>query len=131
MNRWSRVFPGHPAEVAQARAFTRAVLDRHSVVEAAVLVVSEFATNAVVHSLSGLWCGSFVVIVESEASWVRVSVVDLGAETVPRLTPGDIDPEQESGRGLALVTSLVKGWGFEPVSVGLRVWAELVTDTAV
>ncbi len=129
MDRWSRMFPGLPEEVGQARAFARGVLDGHALVDSAELVVSEFATNAVVHTLSGQWCGPFIVMVEADSESVRVSVMDMGADTAPEATPlGCLDVDREYGRGLALVSALAKEWGYESVPAGLRVWAELVTD---
>ncbi|MBV2363472.1 ATP-binding protein [Streptomonospora nanhaiensis] len=127
---WSRMFPGMPAEVAQARAFTRAVLDDHPLAEDAELVVSELASNAVRHSLSGAWCGPFIVFVDSEPDMAHVAVVDLGSsDTKPYARPlGTIDIRDDSGRGLGIVAAVSKEWGFEPDTFGLRVWAKLVTD---
>lgn len=122
------MFPGQLVEVRQARAFTREVLAGHPVVDTAELVVSELASNAVQHSLSGEYCGPFIVAVDAGAASVRVSVVDLGAETSPPVRPAMPGPDAERGRGLALVALLSKEWGADELSVGRRVWAELVPD---
>jgi anti-sigma regulatory factor (Ser/Thr protein kinase) len=123
------MFRGLPAEVPHARAFTRGVLEGHPLVDTAELVVSELATNAVRHSLSGEWCGPFIVYVEHEAETVVVSVNDLGAVTLPTVRPlASINVCDASGRGLGLVAELSKDWGFESISSGLRVWAKLVAD---
>jgi|SRR5690625_3339234 len=127
---WSRMFPGLPAEVAHARAFTRAVMGGHPLADTAELVVSELATNAVQHSLSGQWCGPFIVFVDAESSSAKVAVVDLGGDTKPAAPAlGALDMADDHGRGLAIVAAMSKEWGFEPDSFGLRVWAKLVTDT--
>ncbi|MFD0772604.1 ATP-binding protein [Streptomonospora algeriensis] len=126
---WSRMFPGLPTEVAQARAFTRAVMDGHPLADPAELVVSELATNAVQHSLSGEWCGPFVVHVEAEPASAQVAVVDLGGDSTPTARPpAELGAVDDHGRGLAIVSALSKDWGFEPDPFGLRVWAKLVAD---
>ncbi|GAB3453733.1 ATP-binding protein [Streptomonospora sediminis] len=126
---WSRMFPGLPAEVAQARAFTRAVMGGHPLAETAELVVSELATNAVQHSLSGEWCGPFIVFVDAEPSSAHVAVVDLGGGSTPTTHPlRSLDIGDDHGRGLAIVAAMSKEWGFDPDPFGLRVWAKLVAD---
>src|SRR5436305_5313308 len=66
-----------PASVRSARVFTAGVLGgdgvEASVVELAVLLVSELVTNAVVHARSGVR-----VTVHVGAHWVRVEVEDQG-----------------------------------------------------
>jgi hypothetical protein len=63
MARWSRYFPGHPEQVAEARRFVLAVLAGHPEAESAALVVSELCTNAVCHTFSGGPDGLFAVTV--------------------------------------------------------------------
>lgn len=128
MGQWSRMFPGQLTEVRTARAFTRAVLDGNPMMDDAVLVVSELVSNALQHSMSGEYGGPFIVAVESNPGSVWVSVVDLGAETTPSLSPTMPGPDRERGRGLSLVARLSKEWGTDQLPVGLRVWAELVPD---
>ena len=69
---WSRSFRGRPERVAHARQLVVAVLGSRPVVDLAEPVVSEFATNAVRHSWSGLRDGWFVVSVDvGESDRVR------------------------------------------------------------
>jgi anti-sigma regulatory factor (Ser/Thr protein kinase) len=48
-----RVFPGRPDQIAHARDFTRRVLGLCPVLDEAVLLVSELATNAIEHTATG------------------------------------------------------------------------------
>lgn len=127
VTQWSRTFDGSPAEVAQARRFTRLVLTGRPGLAAAELVVSELATNALRFSGSGLPGGWFVVELAAEPGLVRVAVVDLGGPTEPRVVPfGEAGgTARESGRGLYTVACLAKQWDWELAGRGRRVWAEL------
>jgi anti-sigma regulatory factor (Ser/Thr protein kinase) len=81
------------------------------------VVVSELATNAVVHARS-----PFSVAARRQSSGVRLSVQDLStAEPVIR----SYTPMAPSGRGLQLVADLTSNWGVETTSAGKTVWAEL------
>jgi serine/threonine-protein kinase RsbW len=124
MASWSRLFPGRPEQVAQARLFTRSVLAGRPEAATAELAVSELATNAVLHSASGGAGGSFVVSVLARADEVLVGVDDLGSATEPARAAEDPGP-RESGMGLVLVAALAKEWGTARTAAGWRVWAEL------
>ncbi|MDX2936369.1 ATP-binding protein [Streptomyces ipomoeae] len=126
--KWCRAFPGLAEEVGNARHFVAALLGERGPIDDAVLVVSELATNAVRHSLSGAAGGWFLLIVGLGDDLVRIEVVDLGAEREPRLREAT-DPE-EGGRGLALVASIAKDWGVKNWPDGRTVWAELVRESA-
>jgi anti-sigma regulatory factor (Ser/Thr protein kinase) len=86
-------------------------------VENATLVASELASNAVVHARS-----PFRVSVRQAESVVRLAVHDAG-HAVPDLrnTAADVP----GGRGMRIVSALSRTWGYEPVSDGKIVWAEL------
>ena len=93
----------------------------------AILLVSELATNAVMHART-----DFVVRVLGTpvAGRVRIEVED-GNERPPSIahTP----PEATSGRGLQLVQTLADAWGVDASPSGKVVWFELSTpdpDTA-
>ena len=84
----------------------------------AALVLSELATNAVLHARS-----PFSVVVRAEPSVLHISVEDL-APVGPM--PGAEGPMAESGRGLRLVAAVSSRYGVEAVTGGgKRVWAEL------
>jgi anti-sigma regulatory factor (Ser/Thr protein kinase) len=83
----------------------------------AKLLVTELATNAVVHARS-----PFSVVVRAENSRVRVSVRDASPAT-PTLRDGG--PGVPSGHGIRLVDALSADWGVELTADGKTVWAEL------
>jgi anti-sigma regulatory factor (Ser/Thr protein kinase) len=88
-----------------------------ALLHSAELVVSEIATNAVIHGRS-----PFGIVARSTGSGVRVSVRD---ENPVRPTVRDHGPLAPSGRGLKLVSELAGDWGVEAGGDGKTVWAEL------
>lgn len=122
---WSRVFPGVPASVTEARRFVAALLDGWSAPlrEQAELLVSETCTNAVSHSRSGEPGGKFTVHVQGRAdAWLWVEVEDEGG-------PGQVslraDGDGESGNGLVLVDAIASDWGACGDESGRSVWFRL------
>jgi anti-sigma regulatory factor (Ser/Thr protein kinase) len=117
------VFPAVPESVGAARRFTRAALRRHDVppatIDIAILLVSELATNALVHAASDI---RLRVRVDSE---IRVEVCDASSDGPARAT---FDLERESGRGMELVSSLASGWDWSPRADGKVVWFALARD---
>ena len=118
-------WPGTPSAVARARDWTRLTLSEWGVhaTDAALLVVSELATNACCHTLSSVPGGQFTVRLSLYNDHIRVTVKDAGPRT--GRTPTRRTPRFDSvhGRGLALVDSLSLRWG--PLKVGTGVFAEL------
>ena len=112
---------GRPASVREARVFTGDVLGdgevESSVIEMAVLMVSELVTNAVVHAR-----GSICVTVHADAHWVRIEVEDQGRGR-PVLHPAKRD--QLDGRGLMVVDKLATDWGTEQRATHKVVWFEI------
>lgn len=83
----------------------------------AQLVISELATNAVIHAGT-----PFSVGVRCDGSAVRISVHDWSSmQPVMR----DGDPTALSGRGLRLIAMISQSWGVEYGPDGKTVWAEL------
>ena len=116
----SRSFPGERVQVRQARAFVRGALAGCPVADDAVLCVSEFSANAVLHSRSREPGGRFFVRVElypPEYAWVRVH--DDGgpwqAEAVTGLP----------GHGLDIVGKIASDWGIDGGQGGRIAWARL------
>lgn len=109
------------ASVRTARLFTADVLGddgvESSVIELAVLLVSELVTNAAVHARSGVR-----ITVHVDAHWVRIEVEDEGpGEPVM----GALTPNQLKGRGLAVVDRLSTDWGADLHDDYKVVWFEI------
>jgi anti-sigma regulatory factor (Ser/Thr protein kinase) len=103
-----------------ARRFVAEVLRERGDIELigdASLIVSELATNAVVHA-----CCRFEVGVQFEPGTVTLSVSDSSAEE-PAI--GDPSPTDPHGRGLLVVDGRTRRWGCVQPRAGKRVWAEL------
>ncbi len=87
-------------------------------IDPAALVVTELATNAVLHA----WSNFLVTVACRPDSAVHISVTDWG----PALPlPDDPPPTATSGRGLRLVETASTRWGTELTGDGKVVWAEL------
>lgn len=110
-----------PRNVAEARDFVaRHLLDHDlaGMVEDTVLVVSELATNAVVHART-----PFEVTLSGDGRTVEVAVTD-GLWTAPPLRQNH--HVELGGRGLSLVEGYSRAWGVRPSSDGGKsVWASL------
>lgn len=111
--------PSVPRSVASVRRFARAACDRlpRSTADTVELLVSEIATNALVHG-----AGEVRVRVHVSGRDVRVEIDDEGA-ALPQ--PREAAPTAEGGRGLALVTALSGGWGVATRPGGKTVWFEV------
>jgi hypothetical protein len=115
-------FLPEPKAPRDARRFVSDTLRRKGhdagLINDAQLVVSELATNAVIHARS-----AFSVGVRSSHRGARLSVRDAS----PRrpVIPGRAS-ETGRGRGLRLVAALAADWGvLEAATTGKTVWAEL------
>ena len=109
--------PLSPEAPARARQFLRAATcttHHSSVVEDAVLLVSELVTNSVRHGGPPV-----VVAVDCDGAALQVRVRD-GSPALP--TPREALVSEENGRGLALVRSLSADWGVDPEPDGKHVW---------
>ena len=106
---------------AAARHFVARVLKRsaHStrLLDDAALVVSELATNAVIHGRS-----PFSVEIRAQGDAVRLSIRDNSLK-MPSLR--EAAGLTTSGRGLRIVEMLSSKWGVDTVADGKTVWAEL------
>jgi anti-sigma regulatory factor (Ser/Thr protein kinase) len=114
------VFPAVPESIGAARRFTQAALRRHEVppetIDTAILLVSELATNALVHA-----AGEIRVRVRV-GDEIRIEVFDLSSDGPMVRTEGF---ERESGRGMELVSNLAAGWDWAPRGDGKVVWFAL------
>jgi anti-sigma regulatory factor (Ser/Thr protein kinase) len=119
-----RVFPNAPGGVGAARAFVADALRNAdpNVLDAAVLMVSELATNAVVHTTS-----PFDIGIDQSDHEVRISVTDHGPGT-PRLrTATSVDTD---GRGLGIVAAFAVDWGVDQGPHSKTVWFTVPLDTS-
>lgn len=117
-----RVFGGYPEEVRSVRGFVGSTVDGCPAAGDVVLLASELATNAILHTASGA-DGTFCVCVHVHGGGVRVEVSDLGSETAPSIhRPGS---PGESGAGLRLVDTIADRWGFHGGPTGRVVWFEM------
>ncbi|GAA2812625.1 MULTISPECIES: ATP-binding protein [Nonomuraea] len=118
---------GAPDQVARARRLVTAALGpSHPLHDDSVLLTSELATNAVVHSAARDG-GTFTVSVLSSQSRVRVCVTDGGSEAPPCACRTSLT--SQSGRGLPLLEALSHRWGFTRQNGVNTVWFELVLVT--
>ncbi len=122
--RGRRVFPGRPDQIRVARSFVVGMLDARSPLrDTAGLLVSEAATNAILHSSSGRDGSTFEVGYALGGDQLRVEVHDQGAPSGPRRRVHE--PESLTGRGLELFDLLSSRWGVTEHDAGRTVWFEL------
>jgi len=115
--------PAATDSVSAARRFVLESLtdmDATGACDDAVTLVSELATNAVIHART-----TYTVAVSREGDTVRVGVHDLSA-VLPRRRAYGLDAT--TGRGLRLVASMSSDWGIEAESEGKAVWFEVRCD---
>lgn len=121
--------PGLPAMVQAARRGVRALLEESDCARIgdAELIVSELASNAVLHSRSAGAGGSFTVTLEVKPGWARLEVADAG--------PAAADPDRERPdddehrRGLLIVDAVADRWGhLRPSEDRAVYWAELTWE---
>jgi anti-sigma regulatory factor (Ser/Thr protein kinase) len=120
--------PPAPDSVSSARTLARRTLDGWGLdhlVDTAALLVSELATNVLLHART-----PFELQVHHRGDRVRVVVQDGSAGAPVRRRYG---LDAGTGRGLGLVETLTSDWGTQAASGAWRkaVWFELPTDPAL
>lgn len=123
---WTQTYPGIPSMVPVARAFVRAMFVGSPHADDAELVVSEFATNSLLHTASS----TIRVDVQSKPGWARIAVADQGSLADWRREDTVDEALDEHGRGLLLVDALADRWGYEVGDSGQMMWAEFVWTEA-
>ena len=116
----TRVFHPDAASVAAARQFSTETAERwglDDVVWTLTQVVSELATNAVIHART-----DYTVTLHAISSSLRLTVEDRSRRV---LRPRAYARTSTTGRGLRLVESLAADWGVDRAGIGKCVWAEL------
>ena len=120
-----RSFESATSSVRDARRFLTSRLqewDREAASWTAELLLGELVTNAVLHATGGAF--SVTVLALPDGS-VRLEVRDASVRQ-PRLR--DYGTSSTTGRGIALVAQLSRGWGVLPEETGKVVWCEVVPD---
>ena len=122
MQRLQVTYEGTSSSVPRARHEVEQALETwglHELTWTAALLVSELASNALLHARTG-----FTVVLEAPPGGrLRLEVSD-GSRAVPRARRyGD---EATTGRGLRLVEDLSDAWGVHRTEDGKTVWVELV-----
>jgi hypothetical protein len=116
----TRTFGGSREDTRAARGFVLRMLEPWSGEQLAAdtaLVVTELATNAVLHAGS-----AFSVSLALSGDMIRISVGD----ALPLGPPGaDQELAAVPGHGLGVVAAVATRWGVETVPSGKAVWAEL------
>lgn len=118
----ARAFPADAISVTAARRFVVGALARipEEVRQAAELMVSELATNAVLHVHT-----EFAVAIDTCGATIRIEVSDHGGGTPAMRCPG---PDEPTGRGLRIVDMFADAWGVEPHGPdGKTVWFTLAS----
>ncbi len=101
----SQAFAGSGVQVQAVRDFVAGSFAGHPAAADAVLVASELAANAIMHSASGQDGGLFMVhLTQVGADFLAVMITDQGGPGEPHDVQAG--PDAESGRGLAVVGSL-------------------------
>lgn len=120
-----RQYPTCPASVALARAQVCEFLERWGITrdnedaQDALLVVSELASNAVLHGNAD---AHFSVRLDLFGDTFCIAVRDSANEPPLKRCVEDDEP---NGRGLFLVSALAREWGWRTEVIGKTVWAEL------
>jgi len=117
---FSAGYRGVPSAVGQARRDEARMLDGFPAAETLILLLSEVATNAVMHSRSGLPGGHFAVVVVDllRGEYAKVTVIDDGGPWAGRAHGGDIAYRH----GLSIVQDLSAGMCIEGDDAGRAVW---------
>ena len=117
---WSTTLPPQAASVPAARHFTvdaLLALGAESAAGPAELLVSELATNAVIHAHTPMRLSVWL-----HDDRLRVEVRDDDPTPPRELHP---DPLAPGGRGVLLVHTLAAAWGVNRNERGKTVWFEL------
>jgi anti-sigma regulatory factor (Ser/Thr protein kinase) len=123
--RASEVFLPVAAAIPAARRFVAQTLrswHEDSLVPDGMLIASELATNAVRHAGS-----PFRISLHRGGPAIRIAIEDVDAAT-PKAR--NAEPDASGGRGVHIVEELARTWGWDPVTPGKVVWAELAPSSS-
>jgi hypothetical protein len=115
---YSGTFSGRAEETARVRREITVFLNGHPACDEIILVASELAANAIIHTRSRH--ATFTISCQLTAGTARIEAHDLGGPWRPR--PPDGRPH-----GLDIIAALTgpAGWGTRPTPAGRLTWARL------
>jgi serine/threonine-protein kinase RsbW len=119
VSEYAITLPALPSMVSVARHAVAAILGGASVADDATRIVSELATNAILHAGDENGCAFVLNIVEMEGV-LRLAV--LASSRAPKWRGRDGD----FGRGLVIVDALADKWGTDVHEDGVTWWAEVL-----
>jgi len=122
---YTQVLAREKASSARARRLVVAALhtwDLEGLTHDAKSITAELIANAVQHSRGGMLR---VSVGRTSSNTVRIGVADRSRACPVVCRPED---DEDSGRGLLLVSALAHRWGTETRRWGKVVWAEMVAD---
>ncbi|MEV0746659.1 MULTISPECIES: ATP-binding protein [unclassified Streptomyces] len=125
---WELPFLAESAEVAGLRRVVRRHLRSwglSDVVEAAEICVSELTANVIRHVGEGT---PVTLAVEMNGTHLRVALRDPDTRVPPTLVHAG--PDDESGRGMALLDAVSDRWGVVLGAESKLVWCDLATSLA-
>lgn len=123
---WELSFPAEPAEVGAVRRAMRLCLRRwglSSVADAAETCVSELVANVIRHVGEGT---PSTLVVRMNGTHVRVALRDPATQALPTLVHAG--PDNESGRGMAMLEAVSDRWGVLLGADSKLVWCDLATS---
>ena len=115
---YQRTFPGRPDQVRRVRHEVACYLAGCPAADDAILIASELATNAIVHSASQ---GEFFTVrCQASSGHIRIEVEDLGGPWPPRSS-------RDHPHGLDIIAALTGAgqWGIDGDHAGRTAWARL------
>jgi anti-sigma regulatory factor (Ser/Thr protein kinase) len=119
-NSYAGTFPGQAEEAARVRREIAAYLGNCPVTQDMILIASELAANAILHTRSR--GSTFRVRCALSARAARIEVEDLGGPWRQRRNPGD----RPHGLGIVQALTGPGQWGTQHAGTGGRiVWARL------
>ncbi|MFD4942344.1 ATP-binding protein [Streptomyces sp. NPDC058409] len=123
---WELPFLAEPEEVAALRRVMRLHLrlwGLSDVADAAEICVSELVANVITHVGAGT---PSALVVEMNGTHLRVALRDPDTRALPTLLSAG--PDDESGRGLAMLDAVSERWGVTLGADSKLVWCDLATS---
>ncbi len=117
---WEWALPHDTSAPGIARQHVHEALGPDARLEDAQLIVTELATNAVVHGRAPV-----TLRLDRAPGLLRIEVADSGSGHASTRRPQMPAPLAPSGRGLLLVSRLAQAWGGQSTDQGWLAWATL------